>query len=151
MKYWLVKTEPGTYSIDDLKRDKSTEWHGVRNYQARNFLKEMSVNDKVFIYHSVQNPVGIAGIAEVLKTAQPDKTQFDKNSNYFDEKSTKDSPRWFCPEIRFSAKFKQLITLNELKQKKILSKMHLLKKGSRLSVQPVTRDEYQFIMQMAES
>jgi predicted RNA-binding protein with PUA-like domain len=149
MKYWLLKSEPSEYSIDDLKRDKITNWHGVRNYQARNFLKEMKKGEKILFYHSVNEPVGVAGLAEVEKIAYPDPSQFDKKSGYYDDKSRKDMPRWFSPDIKLVSKFKNIITLAELKKDSRLKGMLLFQKGSRLSVQPVGEAEFKIILKIA--
>ena len=148
MAYWLVKTEPEVYSIDDLARDGSTDWTGVRNYQARNFLKEMSVSDKVLVYHSNAEPSGVAGLAKVVGKAKPDKTQFDPKSEYFDGKATKDDPRWFCPEVGFVKKFRRLLPLDELRRSKALAGLLLLQRGSRLSVIPVSEKHFKEILEL---
>lgn len=145
MNYWLMKSEPVTYSIDALKRDGSTHWNGVRNYQARNFMQQMKVGDTILFYHSNCEPPGIAGLAKVAKAAYPDPSQFEKNGDYFDEKATKDKPRWFCPDIKFVQKFKELIPLEELRKIPALKDMLLLQRGSRLSVQPVTKTQFNAI------
>lgn len=151
MNYWLVKSEPDVYSLSDLKRDKTTFWDGVRNYQARNFLKEMKKGDEVLYYHSNAEQIGIVGIATIHKEAYPDPSQFDKKSKYFDEKATKEKPRWFCPDLKFKKAFKNILTLAELKEVKELSEMRLIKKGNRLSVIPVTKKEYNTILKLAGS
>lgn len=150
MAKWLVKSEPGNYSIDDMKRDRVTYWDGVRNYQARNFLKEMKKGDELLFYHSVVDPIGIHGLCKVKNTAAPDPTQFEKKSQYYDPKATKENPRWFCPDVQFVKKFKNPLTLSELREVKGLEKMELLRKGSRLSVQPVSEKEYKIILKLAE-
>lgn len=147
-KYWLAKSEPDVFSIDDLKKKKTTDWDGVRNYQARNYLREMKVGDKVLFYHSNAKPPGVAGIAEVTKDPYPDPSQFDKSSEYFDEKASKDNPRWFCPQMRFVEKFNKFVSLDELKASKQLQDMQVVKKGSRLSVHPVTKVEFDKIVSM---
>lgn len=147
---WLCKSEPDVYSIDDLKKDKVTPWDNIRNYQARNFLKEMEVGDLVLFYHSNAKPPGIAGIAKVAKTAYPDESQFDKKSPYFDPKATKDEPRWFNPDMRFVKAFKNLLSLDELRAEKELEDMLVLKRGSRLSVQPVSDAEFEHILKIAK-
>jgi predicted RNA-binding protein with PUA-like domain len=147
-KFWLMKTEPDTFSIDDLKqRPKKTEhWDGVRNYQARNFMRdEMKKGDLVLFYHSSCKVPGIAGIAEVVRESYPDHTSWDKKSAYFDPKSTKDEPRWFMVDIKFKKKFKDFLPLTQLKSIKALEGMVLLKKGSRLSIQPVSEEEFEYI------
>ncbi len=128
MKYWLMKSEPDVYSIDKLQKDKVTDWEGVRNYQARNYMKEMSEGDMVLFYHSSSDPAGVAGIAKVSKANVVDKTQFDKKSDYFDAKSKKESPTWICVEVEFVAKFKNFVTLADLREMKALSDMVVLQK-----------------------
>ena len=149
MNYWLVKTEPHVYSIDDLKHDKVTAWTGVRNYQARNFLTSMEVGDTVLIYHSNAKPPGIVGVGVVKAKAKPDETQFEKNGHYFDPKATLEKPRWFCPDIRFSEKFGRMISLDELREQQSLEELLLLKRGSRLSVTPVDQKHYNIIVKLA--
>jgi predicted RNA-binding protein with PUA-like domain len=149
MNYWLVKTEPHVYSIDDLRRDKKTEWTGVRNYQARNFLQQMRVGDSVIVYHSNAEPPGVVGIATVKTAAVPDPTQFDKKSEYFDPKSTETSPRWFCPVVSFSEKLPTMVSLEELRQNTLLEGLELLKRGSRLSVIPVSEKHFRLIVAMS--
>lgn len=151
MTKWLVKSEPSVCSIDSLEKGKVTLWDGVRNYQARNFLREMKLGEKVLFYHSSEDPVGVAGIAKVVKTAYPDPTQFDPKSDYYDAGSKKDNPRWWCPDLGFEKKFGRLVTLAELRENKKLSKMSLLQKGSRLSVHQMSEDEFDIIVEMAKS
>ncbi len=143
--FWLMKTEPDVFSIDDLKKNKTTLWEGVRNYQARNHMNEMKVGDGVIFYHSSADPSGAAGLATVSKTAVPDPTQFDKKSDYFDAKATKAKPIWFCVEVKFVTKFKNFIPLEELKNDKALANMLVIKKGQRLSVQPVTAADFEHV------
>lgn len=151
MKYWLMKSEPDVYSIDTLKKDKTTLWDGIRNYQARNFMmKDMKVGDLVLFYHSNSKPPGVAGLAVVSKPAEPDPTQFDKKSKYYDEKSSKDSPRWHCVEVKYKKKFKNYISLENIREVKSLADMMVIKKGSRLSIQPVTKKEYETICKLGE-
>lgn len=146
MKHWLMKSEPEVFSINDLNKNKTTLWEGVRNYQARNFMmKDMLLKDLVLFYHSNATPSGIAGIAEVSKLAIPDPTQFDKKSEYFDPKATLKKPIWYCVEVKFIQKFKEIISLEELKKHAPLSEMLVLKKGQRLSVQPVSEKEFLWI------
>ncbi|MCB9070618.1 MAG: EVE domain-containing protein [Calditrichae bacterium] len=147
MNYWLMKTEPEAYSWDDLKnKPNSTDfWDGVRNYQARNFMRDMKVGDKVFFYHSQINPPAIVGIATVVREAYPDPTQFDPESKYFDPKSKTEDPRWSVVDIRSEAEFAEPVTLPELRDIPDLEEMVLLRKGSRLSVQPVTEKEWKII------
>jgi predicted RNA-binding protein with PUA-like domain len=142
-----MKSEPEVYSIDDLAADKKTWWEDVRNYQARNFMmNDMQLGDVVLFYHSNAEPPGIAGLAEVCEKAQPDQNQFDKKSEYYDAKASPEKPIWFCVQVKFIKKFKKLLPLDSLKKEKQLSTMLLLKKGQRLSVQPVTKLEYQHIL-----
>lgn len=149
-KYWLAKSEPLTYSIDQLKKDKKTIWEGVRNYQARNFLMEMKPGDQVLFYHSNCKPPGVVGVAEITKEAEPDPFQFDKKSDYYDPKSTKEKPRWHCPEMKFSKKLKNQVSLEELKNTKALEGMQLIARGNRLSVMPVSKKQYDTIIKMGE-
>lgn len=149
MAYWLVKTEPEVYSIDDLKRDKVTYWDGVRNYQARNFLKDMKLGEHVLIYHSNASPPAIVGLAKVSAVATADPSQFDKKSPYYDPKATEEAPRWFCPDLRFVKKFKSALPLPDLREMPALKDMLLLRKGSRLSVMPVSEQEFETIVKAA--
>lgn len=132
MKYWLMKSEPSTYSIDDLKRDGSTSWDGVRNFQARNFMREMSAGDKVLFYASSAEPPGVTGLAEVSREARPEQ----------------DDPNWSMVDIKFIAKFPEIIPLDTLKSTKGLENMVVTKRGSRLSVQPVTKSEYDVVVKL---
>ncbi|HJV33211.1 MAG TPA: EVE domain-containing protein [Patescibacteria group bacterium] len=149
MRYWLMKSEPESFSIDDLKRLKRDAWSGVRNYQARNFMKAMAVGDLAFFHHSSATPPGIAGLAVIVASAHPDATQFDRKSPYFDPKATKAKPIWECVDVGFKKKFKRLIPLDELRRMKALKDMVLLQRGSRLSVQPVSKKEFDAIMKVA--
>lgn len=149
MKHWLVKTEPDVYSIDDLKRDRKTEWTGVRNYQARNFLQEMLVGDMVLVYHSNAEPSGVVGVGKVVRLAEADPTQFDKKSEYFEPKATKEAPRWFCPQIGFVKKLPVMVSLSDLRENKALDGLLLLQRGSRLSVIPVAEKHFQEVVTMA--
>ncbi|MCW8357365.1 EVE domain-containing protein [Marinomonas pontica] len=143
--YWLMKSEPDAFSIDDLKRLTQSPWDGVRNYQARNFMKEMKVDDLIFFYHSSCSPAGIVGVAKVCKEAYPDHTSWDPNSPYFDAKSTPEKPRWFMVDVAFVEKWSSILTLAELKQSPALADMVLTQKGSRLSVMPISSDEWDYI------
>lgn len=147
---WLVKSEPDVYGIDKLKADKTTQWTGVRNYQARNFLIEMKVGDRVLFYHSNTEPPGVVGVAKVVKTAYPDPTQFEGDSELFDIKSTWEKPRWFAPDLAFSRKFGQIVSIDVLRQTKGLSAMQLLQRGSRLSVNRVTQEQFDIILKLAK-
>lgn len=151
MNYWLFKTEPTECSIDDLAREpqKAVVWEGVRNYQARNFLREAKVADQIFIYHSSCKHIGIAGIAEVATSAYTDPSQFQPNNVYFDAKSTIEKPRWSAIDVRFVKKFPALITLDALKHNTSLTELALVQKASRLSVIPVSTAQWLSILQMA--
>ncbi len=153
MAHWLVKTEPEECSIDDLaaRPQRPVVWEGVRNYQARNFLRQMSEGDQVFIYHSSCKHIGIAGVARVARDAYPDPSQFDSNSIYFDARSPRDKPRWDSVDLLFVEKFTQLLTLDELKAMAGLEALPLVKAGNRLSVMPVGEQEWELILQAAKS
>ena len=147
MRYWLMKSEPSEFSIDDLVRARAqtTPWVGVRNYQARNFMRDgMRLGDRAFFYHSSCPEPGIAGIAEVSSAAYPDASQFDKKSPYFDAEAKRESPRWFNVDVRFVRKT-PLVGLAELRSHRELSKMRTLARGNRLSITPVSADEWEFI------
>lgn len=145
MNYWLYKTEPDVFGIDDLARLGTATWEGVRNYQARNFLRQAHLGDQVLIYHSSCKQVGIAGVAEVVREAYPDPTQFDPESDYFDPASKPEAPRWSQVEVGFVRKLRQVIPLDALKAMPALTGMPLVQKGSRLSVMPVSVDEWRAI------
>lgn len=146
--FWLMKSEPDVFSITHLKKQKTTLWEGVRNYQARNFMMQMKQGDSILFYHSSADPSGLAGLATVSKTVIPDPTQFDKKSEYYDPKATKEKPIWYCPEVKFISEFKKFIPLEQLKKDKKLSTMLVIKKGQRLSVQPVTEAEFNHILKL---
>ena len=151
MKYWIFKTEPSTYSIDDLQREKTTEWSGIRNYQVRNMIRdEMSPGDRVLIYHSSAKEIGIAGEAKIKGKAYPDTLQFEKKSHYFDSKSKKENPAWMSRDITFVKKFKRTILLVELKEEKELEGMRLLQRGNRLSITQITEKEFMHILTLAK-
>ena len=150
MNYWLMKSEPDVFSIQDLKNKKRTGWDGVRNYQARNYMRDgMKLGDLVFFYHSNAEPPGIAGIAKVSKESHPDPTQFDKKSEYYDAKATKEKPIWMQVEVEFVEEFSQVLSLDDLKKEKALAKMPLLQRGTRLSVMPVSEAEWNAITKRA--
>jgi len=149
MKLWLMKTEPDVYSIDDLERDGTEPWEGVRNYQARNSMREMAEGDLVIFYHSNAKPPGAAGVCRVSREAYPDDTQFDKNSKYHDPKSKKEDPRWSLVEVAFVEKFAEPISLQALKDDPALEGMLVTQKGSRLSVQPVEKKHFKRVLKMA--
>ncbi len=150
-RYWLMKSEPEAYSIDDLARDQKTYWDGVRNYQARNFMRDqMKKGDRVFFYHSNAEPPGIAGVAEVIKEGYPDPSAFDPKDIHYDADSKKDKPSWYVVEIKFIRKFDPLIALDTLRKTKGLEKMPLLQRGQRLSVQPVSEKEWDIVNRLGE-
>lgn len=146
MKYWLIKSEPSDYSIADLERDRAAIWDGVRNYQARNFLREMQVSDLAFFYHSNVKPPAIVGLARVIETQIADPTQFDPNSSYFDPKSTPDSPRWQTVKVEFMEKFSEPISRPQLKAMFTPEEFLVVKKGNRLSVMPVSPEVAQRLL-----
>lgn len=148
--HWLFKSEPNTFSFQDLldSPGKRAEWEGVRNYQARNFMKQMKKKERGFFYHSVVKPMAIMGVVEIVKEAYPDHYAFDPDSDYYDPKSSPDEPRWFMVDVKAVKTFKEPITRDELKNVKGLEKMELLKKGSRLSIQPVRDKEFEIIMNL---
>lgn len=150
-RYWLMKSEPSVFSIDDLARgpNRSTCWDGVRNYQARNFMRAMQEGDQVLFYHSNATPPAIVGIAEVINTAYPDPTQFERSNQHFDPKSDPQNPRWDLVEIRHVRTFASPLPLTRLREESALDGMVLLQKGSRLSVQPVTEKEWRHILKLA--
>ncbi len=143
MKFWLMKCEPSAYSIDDLQRDGTTSWEGVRNYQARNFMRdEMRAGDKVLFYASNADPSGVTGIAEIRREAYADRFATQKGHKYFDPKATKEDPIWYMVDIGFVEKFPHIVPLDTLKEAPGLENMIVTKKGSRLSIQPVTKAEF---------
>lgn len=148
-KYWLMKCEPSAYTIDDLERDGTTGWEGVRNFQARNFLRdEMKVGDGALFYASNADPSGVTGVAKVVRAGYPDPFAWKKGQKYFDPKSTRESPTWYTVDIEFVEKFAGTVSLAELKANPALSEMMVTRKGSRLSVQPVSRAEYNEVVRM---
>jgi len=149
MNYWLMKSEPDAFSIDDLKSmpGRTEHWDGVRNYQARNMMRDdMKKGDKVFFYHSNCEVPGIVGIAEVVREAYPDHTAFDPESKYFDPKSDPENPRWFMVDVKFKRKLKRTISLQELKDLPQLEGMPLVRRGNRLSVLPVAAEHWDIIL-----
>lgn len=151
MAYWLMKSEPDCYSIDDLAKAKGPAmWEGCRNYVVRNFMRdEMKPGDLAFFYHSSTEPPGVVGTMEVTSTAYPDPTQFDPKSEYYDPKSTKSNPRWLVVDVKLKKKFKNIVTLAEMRANPALQGMLLLKRGQRLSVMPVTKREWEIVHKMA--
>ena len=150
MKYWLMKSEPNVYSIADLKRDRASLWDGVRNYQARNFLREMKIGDYAFFYHSNTKPPGIVGLMQIIERDINDPTQFDQNSEYYDAKSSPDAPRWQTVKVEFIEEFPRLISLEELKLNFRDDELLVVKKGNRLSVIPIDLQVAQRILAMKE-
>jgi predicted RNA-binding protein with PUA-like domain len=152
-KYWLMKSEPTTFSIDDLQgsSNQTTCWDGVRNYQARNFMRSMAVGDRVLFYHSNADPPAVVGIAEVVTTTYADSTQFDKKDKHYDPESKPSEPRWDMVDIKYVRKFSRPLALDELRKEARLKGMVLLQKGSRLSVQPVTPVEWKHILSLASA
>jgi len=149
MQYWLFKTEPDVFSIDDLASvpNQTEHWDGIRNYQARNFLRdEVKLGDQVFIYHSSCKYVGIVGLAEVVKEGYVDHTQFDPESKYYDPKSPEDNPRWIMVDIHFKQKFATILLLKDIKAMPEISEIGLVQKGHRLSIIPVIQSEYQWLL-----
>jgi predicted RNA-binding protein with PUA-like domain len=149
MRYWLMKSEPSSYSIDDLSRDGVTPWNSVRNYQARNFMRDdMQPGDRVLFYHSNANPPGVAGLAEIVSTVYPDHTARDPADPYYDPASTEEDPRWFMVDVKYIAKFGDLVTLPQMKADAALDGM-LVTGKSRLSVQPVEQQHFRRILELA--
>lgn len=147
--YWLMKSEPDAYSIDDLERDRMQPWDGVRNYQARNMLRdEMQPGDQAFFYHSSCETPAVVGIMKIASQAYPDPTQFDPRSKYFDPKSTDESPRWFVVDVAFERKLKRPVTLREIKDEGSLTGFTLTRRGNRLSVFPVTEKHWRAVLEL---
>jgi predicted RNA-binding protein with PUA-like domain len=152
MQYWLFKSEPDAFSIDDLAaKPKQTEhWDGIRNYQARNYLRdEVKQGDQVLFYHSSCKEVGIAGLAEVVKEAYPDHSQFNPESKYFDAKASPDNPRWVMVDVQFKQKFNKVLPLAKIKKMSAISEIGLVKKGHRLSIMPVNENEFSILLKAA--
>lgn len=150
MNYWLLKTEPTTFGINNLERaaKQTTHWEGVRNYQARNFLRTMQKGDQAFFYHSNCKTPGIVGVVEIIKEAYPDQTAFDPESPYYDPKSSTENPRWYRVDIKLIEVSNEIITLETLKSQPLLENLALVKRGSRLSVMPVSVKEWKIIMSL---
>lgn len=144
MNYWLVKTEPAMFSIDHLQREGKTQWDGVRNYQARNHMMNMKVGDLVLFYHSVTD-TGVYGVARVCAVAHPDTSQFDPADEHYDPKSPREKPRWWCVDVEFVEKFDKPVSLEQIKSDPKLEGMVVRQRGSRLSVQPVSREHFDYI------
>jgi predicted RNA-binding protein with PUA-like domain len=153
VNYWLLKSEPDEFSIDDLKKNKTTHWDGVRNYQARNMMRDqMKKGDLAFFYHSNTDVPGIVGVMKVVREGYPDHTAFDLDDKHYDPKSDPDKPRWFMVDLRYMRKFKKTIPLAVLREfaGKELADMALLRKGNRLSVMPVSKDQWEFITTLSD-
>ena len=149
MQYWLMKSEPDTYSIDDLQSFGVDHWDGIRIYQVRNFFRDkMQVGDKAFFYHSNCKEPGIVGTMEIASKAYPDHTAFDPNEKYFDSKSDPENPRWLMVDVRYLRHLDRMITLSELRQQKQIADMKLLQRGNRLSVLPLSKKDWQYILDM---
>ena len=154
MTYWLIKSEPGTFSFDDLLAapDRTTAWEGVRNYQSRNFMRDdMRAGDPVLFYHSSTRIPGVVGIAEVASAPYPDPTQFDPKSDYHDAKATQETPRWFTVDIKAVETLPRTVTLQELKNDERLTDMRLVQRGNRLSVMPVTKEEFEAVVKLTKT
>ncbi len=151
MQYWLLKSEPDEFSIDDLERDGIAPWNGVRNYQSRNMMRDqMRKGDLAFLYHSSCAEVGIVGIMTIVREGYPDHTAFDPNNKYYDPKSSPDNSRWFMVDVRYERRLRRMITLAELKRQTELQDMALVRKGNRLSIMPVSKEQWDFILALEE-
>ena len=151
MKYWLMKVEPAAYTIDQLARDGKTSWEGVRNYQARNSMRdEMKRGDRVLFYASNADPSGVTGVAEIVREAYPDPFALKKGHTYYDEKSTPDNPIWYSVDLGFVEKLARIVPLDTLKETPGLENMVVTKKGSRLSIQPVTKSEFDIVVKLGK-
>ncbi len=152
MNYWLMKCEPSAYTIDDLKQDGKTSWEGVRNYQARNFMRDgMKRGDRVLFYASNADPSGVTGVAEISREAYPDQFALKKGHEYYDEKSTAENPIWYSVDIGFVERFPHIVPLDTLKSARGLEEMVVTKKGSRLSIQPVTKSEFEIVVKLGRA
>ena len=150
-KFWLMKSEPDVYSIDDLRRDGIESWEGVRNYQARNFMRDMAEGELAIFYHSSTTPPGAAGVCRISREAYPDDTQFNKKSKYYDPKSKKEDPRWSLVDVEFIEKFDEVVSLQTMKEDPTLEGMRVTQKGSRLSVQPVEKKHFKRVLKIAHA
>jgi len=151
-RYWLMKCEPDAYTIDDLERDGETSWEGVRNYQARNFMRDdMQVGDEVLFYASNADPSGVTGLARISRAGYPDQFSWKKGHKYFDAASTKENPLWYMVDIAFVRNFHGTVPLATLKATKGLEQMKVIQKGSRLSVQPVTKSEFDIVVALGRA
>lgn len=152
MNYWLLKSEPSSYALDDLKRDGKSGWDGIRNYQARNTMRDlMQTGDLALFYHSSTEVPGVAGLARISATGLVDPSQFDSKSKYFDSKSSPENPRWVMVEVSYLETFKHYVTLAQMREMSELTGLVLLQRGSRLSVQPVSQSHFELICQLGQS
>jgi len=152
MNYWLLKSEPSDYSIDDLQRDATEPWDGIRNYQVRNMIRDdIKVGDTCIFYHSNTDVIGCVGTMKIASEAYPDPTQFDSKSAHPDPKSDPENPRWLCMDVAFESKFKRTVTLAEIKSDPTFSDMRLVMKGNRLSVMPISKKHFQKISRLGSS
>lgn len=151
MAYWLMKSEPDVYGIEHLEKEGVNMWEGCRNYTVRNFIRdEMKIGDLAFFHHSNSSPSGIIGTMEIVSDPYPDPTQWDPESHYYDPKSPKENPRWFVRDVKFRSKFSRLISLDELRQTPGLESMLVIRKGQRLSIMPVTPEEWEIVNKLAK-
>jgi len=151
MQYWLIKSEPDAFSIDDMEKAGTEPWDGIRNYQARNFMKDkMEIGDLALFYHSNCKPPGVVGVVKVVSRPYPDHTAWDPSAKYFDAKSTEDNPRWFMVDFEFVEKFDEILPLEVLKNTHELADMLTLRKGNRLSITPVEKEHYHKILELAK-
>ncbi|MEB3361864.1 MAG: EVE domain-containing protein [Synechococcaceae cyanobacterium] len=148
MTYWLMKSEPSVYGIADLEREQTTLWDGIRNYQARNYMREMQIGDRAFFYHSNTSPPGIVGLMEVVETGLVDPTQFDPESPYFDSAATMAKPRWDCVRLRYVCTFPQLLSLDDLRCHFQPEDLAVVRKGNRLSIVPVSEASSQRLLEL---
>ncbi len=149
--YWLMKCEPEAYSIDDLQREKRCFWEGVRNYQARNFMRDdMRVGDMAFFYHSNAKPSGVAGLMRVVKVGYPDHTAWDPSNSYFDPKTSEDKPTWSMVDVEFVEKFPRIFSIKEMKAVPQLQEMAMLQKGSRLSITPLEEKHFKLLLKLCK-
>jgi predicted RNA-binding protein with PUA-like domain len=149
--YWLMKSEPDVYSIDDLAQAKQDHWEGIRNYQARNHMRAMAVGDLALFYHSNAKPPGVAGVMRICKTAYPDHTQFDARSKYHDPKSKREDPRWSMVDVEFIEKLPEYVPLATLRDDPALQELLVIRKGMRLSVQPVDKEHFKHVLSLGRA
>ena len=152
MKYWLIKSEPDAFSIDDMEKAGTEPWDGIRNYQARNFMRdEMQIDDLVLFYHSNTKPPSVVGLVKVASRPYPDYTAWDEKAKYFDPKSSEENPRWMMVDFTFLEKFTKGVSLDEIKKEDALEEMLIRRKGSRLSITPVEKKHFHHLLQMSKS